>query len=462
MRRLPTGTVTFVFTDIEGSTLLLRRLGDRYRDTLTTHRRLLREAFRSARGREIDTQGDSFFAAFHRARDALVAAAKAQRLLAQEEWPEGVEVRVRMGIHTGEPSVGDEGYLGLDVHRAARICSAAHGGQILISQTTRELCDDVLPAGSQLEPLGAYKLKDLPRPENLFQLVVPGLRSAFPPLKELDRPEADSSPWLGRERELAAKARHAVSAATGRLVGTYGRSGRARHRGFATFGWEVRDMLASAPSGLQAELAVLGGDLFRLGRTAADYDRYLDLVDRKLLEEEIREYRKMGILSRRSAAEADALEERLGQFDKLVGLRESLNQMAAEAEATIQRLRLSIAAHEVSPVRAHVQGLRARLQTTERELTSTLDKVRGALGKHGIALKRTRHRGVFRVGSRYVVPFLDEVGIEQRPEFSSLEEASSFRRMVRLIDRGREEEWLESKATIAGWAGIMPPRRGGR
>lgn len=221
-------------------------------------------------------------------------------------------------------------------------------------------------------------------------------------------------------------------------------------------------MLASAPSGLQAELAVLGGDLFRLGRTAADYDRYLDLVDRKLLEGEIREYRKMGILSRRSAAEADALEKRLGQFDKLVGLRESLNQMAAEAEATIERLRRSIAAHEVSPVRAHVQGLRARLQATERELTSTLDKVRGVLGKHGIALKRTRHRGVFRVGSRYVVPFLDEVGIEQRPEFSSLEEASLFRRMVRLIDRGREEEWLESKATIAGWAGIMPPRRGGR
>jgi class 3 adenylate cyclase len=463
MSKYPSGTVTLLFTDIEGSTLLLRRLGERYVDALATHHRLLREAFTGASGHEIDTQGDSFFVAFQRARDALAAAADAQRRLAREEWPEGVELRVRMGIHTGEPAIGDEGYLGLDVHRAARICSAAHGGQILISQTTRELCYDVLPADIQLEPLGEHRLKDLPRSENLCQLVVPGLRSAFPPLKDLDRQEAESSPFVGRERELGAKALHAVSAATGRLVGTFGGYGRTRHRGFADFGWEVRGMLPSTPSDLQAGLAALGGDLFTLGRTTADYERYVDSVDRKLLEGRLREYREMAVVSRRAAAEADALGKRLAQFGELVGFRKSIEELAAEVEATIERVRRSAAAMEVDAVRADVEGLRARIQRAERELQMRLDEVRSALGNLGIALKHTRHRGVFRVGSRYVVPVFDEVGIEQRREFSSLAEAYSFRRSVRLIHRQREEEWSEaSVASMRQWGaeqGIIRPRR---
>ena len=132
---LPGGTVTFLFTDIEGSTRLLQELGDHYGQVVADHRRLLRDVFQAAGGSEVDTQGDAFFYSFPRARDAVGAAVAGQRALASHEWPRGADVRVRMGLHTGEPTVGDEGYVGLDVVRAARICSAGHGGQILVSET---------------------------------------------------------------------------------------------------------------------------------------------------------------------------------------------------------------------------------------------------------------------------------------------------------------------------------------
>src|SRR5437870_4353280 len=132
----PTGTVTFLFSDIEGSTRLLQRLGALYGEALAQHQRLLREAFAEHGGHEIDTQGDSFFAAFRRAKDAVAAAVDAQRALAAYEWPHRAEVRVRMGIHTGETGVGEDRYVGLGVHRAARIGAAAVGGQVLVSETT--------------------------------------------------------------------------------------------------------------------------------------------------------------------------------------------------------------------------------------------------------------------------------------------------------------------------------------
>src|SRR6266487_3118104 len=172
---LPWGTVTFLFTDIEGSTRLLKQLRDRYGELLSEHQRILREAFAEHGGHEIDTQGDSFFVAFRRAKDAVAAAVTSQRRLAERAWPEGAELRVRMGIHTGEPAVGGERYVGLGVHRAARICAAGHGGQVVVSQTSRELLrDDPLPEVS-LRDLGAHQLKDLDEPEHLYQLVAPGL-----------------------------------------------------------------------------------------------------------------------------------------------------------------------------------------------------------------------------------------------------------------------------------------------
>ncbi len=182
MVELPSGTVTFLFTDIEGSTQLLKRLGERYGAVLEEHQRIVREAAAERGGREIDTQGDSFFFAFARANAALGAAVVAQRTLADHEWPDGGQVRVRMGLHTGEPVVGEERYVGLGVHRAARIGAVGHGGQVLLSNATRELVDDEA-GGVSIRDLGTYGLKDIDRPERLFQLDIDGLQTEFPSLK---------------------------------------------------------------------------------------------------------------------------------------------------------------------------------------------------------------------------------------------------------------------------------------
>src|SRR3954447_21996834 len=181
MAQLPGGTVTFLFSDIEGSTRLLTRLRGRYADVLAEHRRLLRAAFEAHDGHEVQTEGDAFFVAFRRASDAIAAAVTAQRSLASRRWPEGVDVRVRMGIHTGEAEVCQHDYVGLDVHRAARICAAGHGGQVLISGSTCELVARELPFDVALRDLGEHRLKDLDHPERLFQLVVGDLPADFPP-----------------------------------------------------------------------------------------------------------------------------------------------------------------------------------------------------------------------------------------------------------------------------------------
>ena len=185
-RDLPTGTVTLLFTDIEGSTLLLQQLGERYANVLSEYRDLLRTAFSEHHGYEVDTQGDGFFVVFDRAREAILATVAAQRALTTHPWPEGVVVRVRMGLHTGEPSLVGEGYVGLDVHYAARIMRAAHGGQVLLSQTTHDLIENELPFGVSLRDLGKHRLKDLQRPAHLYQLVIADLPADFPPLKTLD------------------------------------------------------------------------------------------------------------------------------------------------------------------------------------------------------------------------------------------------------------------------------------
>jgi predicted ATPase/class 3 adenylate cyclase len=190
---LPTGTVTFLFTDVEGSTRLLGQLGeDEYGAVLEEHRSRLREAF--AAGREVDTQGDSLFYAFARADDAVVAAIAGQRAL------DDLPVLVRMGLHTGQPVIVGDRYVGLDVHRAARICAAAHGGQVLFSQSTRELVE------AEGRDLGEQRLKDLTQSQRLHQLLAEGLEADFPPLRTLEnRPTnlpAQATPLVGRATEL--------------------------------------------------------------------------------------------------------------------------------------------------------------------------------------------------------------------------------------------------------------------
>ncbi len=184
---LPSGTVTFLFTDIEGSTRLLESLGAaRYEPVLDEHRRRIREGIAAGGGREIGTEGDAVFAAFGSASGAVSATVVAQRLLAEPMAPDGQVVRVRMGLHTGEATLAGQNYVGLEVHRAARIGAAAHGGQVLLSAATRALAEGSLPAGVSLRDLGEHRLKDLSRAERLAQLVIDGLANDFPPPRTLD------------------------------------------------------------------------------------------------------------------------------------------------------------------------------------------------------------------------------------------------------------------------------------
>jgi predicted ATPase/class 3 adenylate cyclase len=208
---LPTGTVTFLFTDVEGSTRLLQQLGSAgYTELHAAHHRLLRAACGAHGGREVSTAGDSFFLVFPTAAQAVAAAAQVQRAVAQYLWPAGATVLIRMGLHTGTAAISDGDYVGLDVHRAARIGAAGHGGQVLLSQTTRDLALDALPEGTTLRDLGEHRLKDLQRPEHLWQLLLldaPGLPVDFPPLAALDANRHNlpipPTPLLGRERDVA-------------------------------------------------------------------------------------------------------------------------------------------------------------------------------------------------------------------------------------------------------------------
>ena len=207
MPNLPSGTVTFLFTDIEQSTRLLDALGERYEQVLADHHRLLRSAFEAHDGYEVDTQGDSFFVAFASARQALAAAVDAQRALAAYCWPGDRPLRVRMGLHTGEAQSFDGGYVGMDIHRAARISAAAHGGQIILSDRTRSLVEPSLPPGATLSDLGHHRLKDLAQEEHLHQVSIEGLSEVFPPPASLSRPSSlPSMPtgFVGRRHELAA------------------------------------------------------------------------------------------------------------------------------------------------------------------------------------------------------------------------------------------------------------------
>ena len=183
MREQHGGTVTFVFTDIEGSTRLVQHFKDRWPEVRSQHRRIVRDAFEAHGGDEVDTQGDSFFYVFGRARDAALAAADATRALAAHEWPEGGEVRIRIGMHTGEPVVSEEGYHGVGVHRAARIMAAGHGGQVLLSEATAAVLRDEEVEGVGVRDLGVHRLKDLDRPEHVYQLVADGLGPDFPKIR---------------------------------------------------------------------------------------------------------------------------------------------------------------------------------------------------------------------------------------------------------------------------------------
>ncbi len=226
-RAMVGGMLTLLFTDIQGSTRMLDRLGERYRDLLAEHHRVMREAIGAAGGREVDTAGDSFFAVFASAGDAVRCADRAQRALAECEWPGGEALRVRMGIHTGAPEVRDGGFVGLDVHRAARVMAVAYGGQVLLTGEAR----GALGALVEVRDLGYHRLKDLPAPEHLFQLLAPGLESEFPRLRSLNRSNlpAPAGPLIDRRVEVA-RAVELLSGPEVRLVTLLGAGGVGKTR----------------------------------------------------------------------------------------------------------------------------------------------------------------------------------------------------------------------------------------
>jgi class 3 adenylate cyclase len=226
--RLPAGTVTFLFTDVEGSTALLKQLGrDGYELALREHEDLLRSAFDANGGELVDTQGDSLFFAFRGARDAVAAAVLAQQRLEAHDWRGAAALKVRMGIHSGEPKASGERYVGIGVHRASRIGSASHGGQILVSSATRELVEDDLPDGVSLRDLGSFRLKDIDRPERISQVVADGLQLDFSTLR--GAVPVAARPVLRRRSLLAAALAGVVAAAIAIPVFAFGgRGGAAR------------------------------------------------------------------------------------------------------------------------------------------------------------------------------------------------------------------------------------------
>jgi YVTN family beta-propeller protein len=235
MADLPSGAVTFVLTDIEGSTRLVRQLRDRYGEVLTEHQRLLRETFSKHDGHEIDTQGDAFFYAFGSANEAVQAAVEAQQALSSHVWPEQTAVRVRIGVHSARATPVGGRYTGLAVHRASRICSAGHGGQVLVSQATQSLLEDEEEElAASLIDLGEHRLKDIERPVRLYQVPVPGLPSGFPPPRG-EAPPSDAlestlapPPWR-RRRWLAAAALAVAAVIAALFLTTRGSGGGLGH-----------------------------------------------------------------------------------------------------------------------------------------------------------------------------------------------------------------------------------------
>jgi class 3 adenylate cyclase len=391
MAALPRGTVTFLFSDVEGSTRLLHELGPQYETLLDDQRRLLGEAIDAANGRVVDTSGDAVFAVFERAQDACAAAVNAQRAIAAHTWPEGVLPRLRMGLHTGEPSVTHEGFVGLSVHKASRICAAGHGGQVLISAATRQLVQDGLPPDVALLDVGEHHLKDFDRLEPITQLVVDGLPVVLKPVKSLDAQESETS-FAGRSEELAEAAfdappspakptrdEHTGGHLVERIAGWKGslRGRRVRREALDALGMRLYATSRIAPGDeLRAQLAKLGGAVTKVARVVSDTDQLLAGSDRKLFARRLAQM-YAAPASERSVRAAEAAAGQLSAIDALAERRREFDEANRELHPRLSslpddvfRARLD---HSAGPeLRAEVDELLERVET----LGATLEEAR--------------------------------------------------------------------------------------
>jgi class 3 adenylate cyclase len=319
MARLPTGTVTLLFSDIEGSTRLLRRLGTAYERVLVEHREVLRAAFAQAGGEEVETRGDSFLVAFPTALAAVQGAVSAQRGLAAHAWEDGVVVRVRMGIHTGEPQVVSDGYVGLDVHRAARIGDAANGGQIVVSGSTRAL----IGAEVQLRDLGEYELDGLAQPERIYQVSAPGLPADFGTLR--------------------------APLSRGRV-----RRDRAHTSGdLARAGWRVQGLVGVAPVTLVRPIESLSGGVLAAARLVADADRTLILCNRDELGRQLADYRARAAVAAHVSEAAEELASQLAALDRLTERRRAVEEAIVELDHDVEPLEARLGARRDTGMAAH-------------------------------------------------------------------------------------------------------------
>jgi class 3 adenylate cyclase len=391
MPTLPEGTVTLLFTDIEGSTRLLLELGEGYEQVLLDHRRLVRTSVEEHGGVVVDTQGDAFFVAFARARDAVDAAVEAQRALEAHDWSEPSKPRVRMAIHTGEPANVGEGLVGLAVHRAARICAAGHGGQILLPSTTSDIVRDHLPSGVALVDLGRHRLKDLDRPEGIVQVVAEGVAPVLTPLKRLDVQPSEATPFAGEEERLAEAARAAIEDVQEERRPTRARFGdvtKARALDWRRFVPVGHSRLANRLGGLgmslhstariasredlQAELRGIGRAFVLAARDARDADALLRREDRSSLQRRLAEYRSRAHYDAQLRA-ADSVALEIAALGALAEVRREFEQEARKVEDRVRSVRARVfearldtakideLVHELRPLREAMEVLGARL-----------------------------------------------------------------------------------------------------
>jgi class 3 adenylate cyclase len=436
---LPTGTVTFLLTDIEGSTELVRRLGERWPTVVGEHKRLLREAVTAADGYEVDARGEELFFAFRSAQDAVGAAVAAQRSLASHSWPKAAAVRVRMGIHTGEPALGDDGgYLGIDVHRTARICTAGHGGQVLVSEATRALA---LDTGVRFLDLGDYQFRGFSGSERVYQLAAEGLAERFPSLRT-----ASAAPFAGKERSLAKVAQRLVSHGRPRVAAVLHRRPPTARR-LADLSWEVRSRLGSAPEAERPPLLELARSLVALSRSTNDADRRLARLDRRAFERKLAETCELAVISRYAQTRADTLARQRELLNELTSVRAVLDDRIDEFE---RRAKLVDAAESAS--------LRAEVDSLNEKLSGALDRVATEVGDVAERLHRTIHRGIYRQGDLWAIPYYDSQDVQRVRRFDDLDEARRFRRQQQLIESAKI---AEEKAVFGGSAGGAGAAAGG-
>ena len=396
MTRLPSGTVTLVFSDIEGSTRLLRQLGSAYASVLEEHRSLIRGAFTAAGGEEVETRGDSFLFAFASARRAVDGAVAAQRALASHAWPKGAAVRVRMGLHTGEPQLAAEGYVGLDVHRAARIGDAGNGGQIVVSEATRALVGDVVV----LRDLGDYRLGGLEAPERLYDVLIDGLPSG-----------------LGRLRAQRLRRSH-------------------RHLRATDVGWRIHTLGSLAPPGLARPIEALAGSVLAAARIADEAGRAVETVDRTALAALVEDHRRRAGVAAHVARAADELESQLTALDRLPERRQALDDAVSALGGRLDDLEARLRAGPPAAVADELEYERTRLAAVAASLEETIAAAPSPpqvpLGR----LRRTRRRGIYRVGEAFVVLEPDEHGAKQPRPASSLYDAIAIRDALRAARRG--------------------------